>query len=255
MNIVAIQKDDHSVRQKWQDDGRTYGPISLEEEWSNIGGKFSSVSAPDIGCAEVIEGALVRFDMVAYRKVDRGFGMFFRQYNSTPAAWDDAWTPGEGEYRGDPTVVSTLDGAQYFGIGVDMAVWITKWTYSDGYAPALSIRGKFQSVVSALATKSSSSSTSRMDVLAVGTDARLKHKAWIGGTWGTEWEDLGGYFDSSPKAVRLGDGIVVVFGIGPNGIVIHATFEIGTGYFWGLGEWYADGGQISTEWYRDGLAS
>ena len=42
--------------------------------------------------------------------------------------------------------------------------------------------------------------TGRLDVLAVGTDDKLKHRAMIQG----DWEDLGIFANSAPYAVELG---------------------------------------------------
>jgi hypothetical protein len=173
--------------------------------------------------------------------------MFFKRWNAT-SGWD-MWRGGAGAYRGDPTLVSTADRVDHFGIGTDAAIWHSSWTNAEGHTTAASLGGTFQSAVSAIAT-----GDSRLDVLAVGNDARLKHKAQMNGTWGTEWEDLGGYFNSAPKAVVLNNTVVAIFGIGPNGTIIHRTFTIGAGYVWGSGHWYSDGGSMSSNWYRLGPA-
>ena len=253
INVVTINQDDHNVHQKHSRDGYTFGPISQEsDEWNILAAPFSSGSSPDFGCSPTSDHKVLRHNAVAYGKgdSDTGSGIYFLKYNKT-ANWDKEWTRGQGEYRGDPVLVSTIDRSDFFGVGVDMAIWYTNWTNAGGYSSAVSLGGEFQSVVSAFITAPSS----RVHVLAVGTDGRLKHKTCIGGNWATEWEDLGGHFNSSPKAVQLSGRTVAVFGIGPDGGVIHSTFEVGAGYTWGSGQWYADGGQISTDWYRDELAS
>lgn len=253
INVVAIDKDDNGVRQKFSSDsGRTYGPKNQGGEWFDLGTSLSSVNSVDIGCVQITEDPLiVRHNLVTYGKGDDGLSIFFKKYNTTVGEWDPEWIQGTGGYKGDPVVVSTVEGAHFFGVGTDQAIWFTNWTETRGYSKALSLGGKFQSAVSIVITGPST----RIHVLAVGIDGRLKHKACIGGIWGTEWDDLGGHFNSSPKAVKLSDKNVVVFGIGPDGAVIHSTFDVGTGYRWDSGQWFTDGGQISIGWYRDDIVS
>jgi len=239
MNVIAVGED-HAVYHKYASDGNTWGP-SLAGDWESQGGLVSS--STDIGCAAVSD-KVQRFDIVAYGQ-GPSHGMFFKTWNST-SGWQE-WAGGKGGYKGDPTLVSTPGRVDYFGIGEDGAVWTTGWTSSGGYTEALSLGGTFESAVSALAVDSKS----RLDVLAVGNDTRLKHKGRSHGLWGTEWEDLGGSFQSAPKVVLLNSTSVGVFGIGPNGVVIHSTFNLGTGYYWGgEGQWYSDGGSMASTWYR-----
>ncbi|KAK5656024.1 hypothetical protein OQA88_5163 [Cercophora sp. LCS_1] len=108
-------------------------------------------------------------------------------------------------------------------------------------AEEVDLKGGFMSVVSGV------KSGERVDVSAVGTDARMWHKARIGRAWGTEWESLGGQFNGALKAVVSREGELVVFGLGPNGTVIHKTIEAGTGYVWGQRQWYSDGGEMTAK--------
>jgi len=238
---VMVAGTDHAVYHKFYDRNITdWGPAG---DWENLKGWVSS--SPQIGCATNSEGVR-RLDLVAYGG-GQEYGMYFKMWNAT-SGWD-VWRGGVGAYRGDPTLVSTADRVDHFGIGTDAAIWHSSWTNAEGHTNAASLGGTFQSAVSAIAT-----GASRLDVLAVGNDTRLKHKAQMNGTWGTEWEDLGGYFNSAPKAVVLNETVVAIFGIGPNGTIIHTTFTIGTRFLWGPGDWYSDGGSMASNWYRLGPA-
>ena len=120
---------------------------------------------------------------------------------------------------------------------------------TDVVAEEVNLGGNFQSAVAAFAT-----GDSRIDLIAVGTDARAWHKARVGQTWGTAWESLGGWFNSAPKVVVTGEGEAVVFGLGPNGTIIHAKIEVGENFNWGPRQWYSDGGEMTARWYRLGPA-
>jgi len=173
----------------------------------------------------------------------------YRMWNSSSKFYTNftAWSAGGVPCMGDPTLVSFLDDITYFVVGsTDLAIWTFSALRSTGKITktGMSLGGRFQSVVDVFTTGSS-----RMDLFAVGIDTRLKHMAYIEGKgWAPDWDDLGGYFNSAPKAVRLNDTAVAVFGIGPDGNIIHSVFSIGGGTDFVLGsqQWYTDGGKIST---------
>jgi hypothetical protein len=243
LNVIHVGPD-NALYHKNATDGNTWGP-SLAGKWDQLAGSVSS--SLDVGCAAVSSN-LQRFDIVAYGPAPE-HAMFFKRWNTT-GGWQD-WAGGKGSYKGDPTVVSTPERVDYFGIGADNAVWTTGWTSSTGYSEPLSLGGSFQSAVSGIAIDAKS----RLDILAVGNDTRLKHRGRSHGLWGTEWEDLGGSFNSAPKVVLLNSTSVGVFGVGLNGEMIHSTFTLGTGYYWGgEGQWYSDGGSMASSWHRQGPA-
>lgn len=111
----------------------------------------------------------------------------------------------------------------------------------DGYTEPENLGGNFTSAPFAFAT-----SESRIDVLGVGGDDRLKHKVRVDGVWAQEWQDLGGYFNSAP----VEPSSISVFRLGPNGTVIHGIFEMNNDATWKEGSWFTDGGIISTDGYR-----
>ncbi|KAK0649563.1 hypothetical protein B0T16DRAFT_410326 [Cercophora newfieldiana] len=238
LNVIHVTPD-RNIYHKNATDGNTWGP-SLAGPWEDLGGYVSTSAG--VGCAAVSDKAQ-RFDIVAYGRAP-DHAMYFKKWN-TVGGWQE-WTGGKGSYKGDPTVVSTPERVDYFGIGTDNAVWTTGWTSSTGYSEPLSLGGTFQSTVTGIAIDSKS----RLDILAVGDDNRLKHRGRSHGLWGTEWEDLGGSFNSAPKVVLLNSTSVGVFGVGFDGTVIHSTFTLGTGYYWGgEGQWYSDGGSMASAWY------
>lgn len=60
--------------------------------------------------------------------------------------------------------------------------------------------------MSAVAAVVTGEGEKRIDVVAVGTDARVWHKVKIGPTLGGPWESLGEWFNSAPRAVVAGEG-------------------------------------------------
>ncbi|KAH6695545.1 hypothetical protein F5X68DRAFT_198560 [Plectosphaerella plurivora] len=70
--------------------------------------------------------------------------------------------------------------------------------------------------------------------------------------WATEWEDLGGWFDSAPMVwpPTEQDEALHVFGLGPKGVIIHGTFSVGGEYEFGEGSWFDDGGELTPTPYR-----
>lgn len=55
------------------------------------------------------------------------------------------------------------------------------------------------------------------------------HKAWIGASWQTDWESLGGVFTSGPTVVAWGLNRLDVFGVGTDNAVYHMAW---TGAAW-----------------------
>lgn len=241
VNVIYVGSD-HAIYHKNATDGNSWAP-SLAGNWEALGG--SVYSSIDVGCATGSD-KIQRMDIVGFGGQGSDRKMYFKRWNST-GRWQE-WVGGKGpaQFKGNPTLVSTPERVDYFGVGEDGGVWTVEWTSANGYSEPLNLGGSFQSAVSAVVIDSKS----RLDIVAVGNDKRLKHRGRSHGLWGTEWEDLGGSFNSAPKVVLLNSTSVGVFGIGPDGAVIHSTFTLGTGYYWGgEGQWYSDGGAMASTWY------
>ncbi|KAK4443289.1 hypothetical protein QBC34DRAFT_499135 [Podospora aff. communis PSN243] len=243
-NLEIVHLDaSNGVWRKYMADGMTW----LPPKWEGIGGYASSTV--DVGCAPPSNGVLGRADMVAYGRGNPNYGMTYKRTNATGTGWS-GWANATGSFDGDPTVLSSVDRADYFGVATDGTVRHRSWlNATDSMSEEVNLGGGLMSAVAVFAT-----GDSRIDILAVGGDARVWHKARIGQTWGTAWESLGGWFNSAPKVVATGEGEAVVFGLGPNGTIIHANIDVGENFNWGQRQWYSDGGEMTARWYRLGPA-
>ncbi|KAK0619536.1 hypothetical protein B0T14DRAFT_566375 [Immersiella caudata] len=246
MNIIGVDGS-RNVLRKNTADGRVWEPTG--DRWDSLGGPVGG--NVDIACTNPLSGVL-RIDVVALGTGSTS-AMVSKRYNGTSKSWERDWGHGWGVLKGAPTVVSYNDRVDYLGVGVDGKLWWRGWTLANGYADAQDLGGTvavtLQSAITAFAT-----GEARLDVLAVGTDGKLKHLTRLSGIWGTAWEDLGGNFQSAPKAVvtDVAKGSVSVFGVGPGGKIIHANFEVGAGWAWGKQQWYSDDGAMTTGWYASG---
>ncbi|KAK4455218.1 hypothetical protein QBC34DRAFT_288677, partial [Podospora aff. communis PSN243] len=259
-NNVVMVGTDHGVYHKYLNDGNTWGP-TIGGEWEEQRGL--AWSSADTGCAVTV-GGVRRYEIVMFggavgmpqeaELLPRG--MYFMRFN-TSHGWDGSWSGGEGNYRGNPTMVATANRTDSFGlevqpIGTELSVplYVTGWTQQGGLEARVSLGGNSRSVAAAYAT-----GFNRLDVFVVGNDTRLKHRVRLGGDWGADWEDLGGSFSSAPQPVVLNDTAVAVFGVGTDGSVIHGVFLTTTESTWGQGQWYSDGGNMSTSWYQGTFTS
>lgn len=252
---MVVVGADHAVHHKYVNGGVNWGP-SLEGEWEEQYGWVGS--NVDIGCA-VTSDDVKRFDMVGYGRGDNNGtspsstgeveGIMFKRFNTTHN-WDRRWSVVPGKFRGDPTVVASPTGMDYFGLEDSLAAYHIAWTQEGGVKPLVSLGGKFQSAVAGLYTNQGK----RLVIFVVDTDARLRARWRINGQWGGEWEDLGGFFNSAPKPVVLNETALAVFGVGPRGNMIHGVFTMGSGGGLGEGRWFSDGGSFATKWHRPGPA-
>ncbi|VUC36585.1 unnamed protein product [Clonostachys rosea] len=139
--------------------------------------------------------------------------------------------------------------SDYFGISPDGAMYHLLWTTAGGYGNWENIGGAFESIPAALVV-----SDSRVDVVAVGTDDRLKHKALIDSSWSSDWDDLGGTFNSAPVVILDSSEKVTVFGLNSKGELFHGTWTIvSNNRTWsGDPSWTTDGGEFSLQWFRPG---
>jgi hypothetical protein len=235
LDVFGRANDGSLVHMNWNESGNEYS------DWLSLGGYLSS--APMVTCA-----GNNRMDVVLYGGFSVPFDLFIRRWDGSQ--WL-SWQGEGGSFKGDPFALSIgSDRTDYFGIGVDQAMYHMTWTASTGYGFLENIGGLFESVPYAIAI-----GTTRIDVLAVGLDDQLKHKAFINSIWSPNWDDLGGSFNSAPTAVYTTSGKVSVFGIGHNGSVFHGTWTIGSGATWTDGNnWTTDGGSMSTTWFRDAIS-
>jgi hypothetical protein len=101
------------------------------------------------------------------------------------------------------------------GIASDGTLRHRSWSNAtDSVAEEINLGGTFMPSVAVFVT-----GDKRIGVIGMGTDARAYHKARIGQTWGTAWDNLGVWLNSAPRAVVTGEGEAVVCGPGPNGTI------------------------------------
>ena len=146
-------------------------------------------------------------------------------------------------FQGDPTLLATRnDRTDFFGIGVDKAMYHGAWTEREGHAPLVSLGGQFQSVPSAVVT----SGGNRVDVLALGAGATLMHRTMLGGQWLSEWEDLGVFGNSAPLLFNMTTGAtqetVVMFVLGENGELNQTAWSVSDELSWKGLRWGGMGG-------------
>ncbi|KAK1757081.1 hypothetical protein QBC47DRAFT_174829 [Echria macrotheca] len=243
---VLVLDGGSDVYQKHVDDGVNWLPAQFGK-WEQLGSYASSTV--DMAC--VNEGGVQRIDLVAYGRGKPGYSFTFKKWDNVTAEWS-GWVNATGSLRGDPAIVSTPDRADLFGVAENGTLWTQSWIRATGaFTEGIDLGGDFQSASAAVATGSS-----RVDVVVVGTDAQVWHKARIDGVWGTDWDSLGGYFNSAPRIVMMDRqrGEAVIFGLGPNGTIIHTAVTVGSGYKWGARQWFSDGGSMSAKWFRLGPA-
>lgn len=85
-----------------------------------------------------------------------------------------------------------------------------------------------------------------LDVLGLGNDSQMYHKAWEN-RWfpsDVDWEAIGGEFTSPPAAVSWGQGRLDIFGLGNDRQMYHKAWGDNQWSPAGL-EWEAIGGSFS----------
>lgn len=244
LSLLCLDADQSLVLKYYKGEWRPAG-----SEWQDLGGKLAGT--PAIG-SPVTD----RVDIVGVNASSASSsGLTYMRYvEGEWSAWEGNW----GDFQGDPAVLSLgYNRTEYFAVSTKGEMWTNAWIpgtkstskeYSaeqlpEGYTTPLNLGGKLESSPVAIALNES-----RVDVLAVGTDDRLKHKARVDGKWADDWEDLGGYFESAPVTWVNGSS-VVVFGLGPDGAVVHGLFEVGDALEWGSGRWFDDGGDMNSAWF------
>jgi Repeat of unknown function (DUF346) len=70
--------------------------------------------------------------------------------------------------------------------------------------------------------------SNRLDIFSLGTDNRMYHKAWDGRAWlpsPTDWEPLGGVFNSPPAVASWGSNRLDIFGLGTDNRMYHKAWD------------------------------
>ena len=162
------------------------------------------------------------------------------------------WNNRGGSFIGDPVLVSVgNDRVDFFGIGIDKAMYHYVSTTGGGFSALDSLGGSFASIPSVVASRDGG----RLDVVALGRDGHLKHRAMKGSIWGRDWEDLGVAGNSAPLAVNVDSSPphVAIFVIGEKGDLMFTSWTVSDDMSWtGLPPWTSIGGNFSVN-YDDGL--
>ncbi|VUC22336.1 unnamed protein product [Clonostachys rosea] len=188
-------------------------------------------------------------DVTVYGNQKAPFQVASKHWNGSAF---EKWSTLKGNYQIDPsTIAMTENRTDFLGLDGDKAMVYLSW--GDGAdmskLKTTAIGGEAQSVAG-LVTPSSG----RLDAFLVGNDSKLKHKALAGSQWGSGWEDLGGAFNSAPLALATGNDSILIFGIGPEGKVIHTKLQVDSKNSLTASDWFSDGGALSTQWFREGPA-
>ncbi|KAK3995524.1 hypothetical protein QBC44DRAFT_348118 [Cladorrhinum sp. PSN332] len=212
---------------------RTYGPARGWTGWENHGGVWSSY--PVVGCGP----GTWRIAALGYKGAKQP--MYVKTWLGT---WSEFGEVG-GDFRGSLAIASrTAEESLVFGITANLTMQYYNWTRTgESHNRLEDLGGSFQSSPVLVVT-----ANDRLDVLAIGTDDQLKHRALIGKTWASEWQNLGGAFNSTPAVVSLLPGKISVYGLGINGTLFHGTWSMTKAFEWADGpDWLADGGPLTLE--------
>ncbi|KAK0644016.1 hypothetical protein B0T16DRAFT_447800 [Cercophora newfieldiana] len=243
------------------------GDISNKVVAHNFLGRFKlEYWAPDLskdwqGSADWKAGPTIKGRPgVACRYDDYGHDIF--AYDGTGATVrhsayreSTAWTPvftmdsgaGFKGFQSDPVLLASAnDRLEFFGIGVDKKMYYGAWSKQAGHSRMVDLGGAFQSVPSAVVTRSG-----RVDVVALGMSDTLMHRVLQGGQWSAEWEDLGVFGNSAPLAFNLTTTPerVGVFVLGENGELNQTVWEVSSELSW-KGLWAGMGGNLTSSYFR-----
>jgi len=236
LEIVARGTTGEIQRQSWRH-GAYAGGFSPVYSWEAHGGVSASTPAY-AGCEPY------QIAVFGYSGADHP--LFVKAWS---ASWG-SWYQVGGNFRADPVIASRTELESItFGVAINGTLQYYNWTREAASAPPKldNLGGAFQTVPNVLVT-----STDRLDVLIVGTDDRLKHRALIGSKWAPGWQDLGGAFNSTPLAVRLVPNKVTVYGLSDNGSLLHSTWTTtDSEYDWeGKDNWLrTEGPPLALEYY------
>jgi len=158
------------------------------------------------------------------------------------------------KFQGEPIAVG-LGGRRidFFGVGEDAAMRRLSVEFSFGadmgsLTKETNLGGSFQSVPAVVATGLGSAEVDRIDVVAVGTNGNLHHRAMGGDIWTSKWEDLGVAATSAPILVNLGE-LVGVFVVGVGGQIKYTMWNVSSELNWKNLEWRSMGGNMTTAFH------
>jgi len=171
---------------------------------------------------------------------------------SDKTSWTPIFTLDSGSsfkgFQSDPVMLASANTRlDFFGIGVDGAMYYGAWNKQDGHSPLVNLGGSFQSVPSAVVTKSG-----RVDVIALSTRDTLQHRVLQGGKWSLDWEDLGVFGNSAPLAFNLTTNpeTVGLFVLGTNGELNQTVWTVSNDLSWKGLKWAGMGGNLTASYFR-----
>ena len=245
LDIFGLGVDNDMFHKWW--DGTNWGPSRTDWEW--LGGTFNSPPA-------AVSWAPNRLDIFGVG-VDNT--MFHKWWDPTWTAPDGShWGPSQTDWQplalgGDTVIFNSPPAAvswgpnrlDIFGVGVggidsrQITMFHTWWDGTNWGPPNSNtlwewLGGTFNSPPAAV-----SWGPNRLDIFGVGVggiDSRqitMFHKWWDGTNWGpsrTDWEWLGGTFNSPPAAVSWGPNRLDIFGVGVDNTMFHKWWD---GTNWG----------------------
>lgn len=153
----------------------------------------------------------------------------FRHYTAENRLWN-SWVDIGGDFVGDPVLLQTTDMSfQFFGINSTGMMQNFIWSNVTGVGyrpPWVHLGGNFSSMPSAMV---SDANPLELDVVALGTDGNLKHKAFRNESWVREWEDLNVTASSAPLLFKYeaqgGVNRTLLAAIGDDNQLRVATWE------------------------------
>lgn len=246
--IVYTSSSDNKLAIKRYSNGK-WTP-GMDKEWQKHTTGFLG-SAPAVVCnQEKIEGHIIGFGDDSEDPVEDPREAMIKWGTGF---WLDYWKKSGGNFHGDPAAfMEATDTVHVLGFGADddalyHAVWTSvNATETSAEPKKVSGGGNLMSVPTIFRNHHD-----QIDVLAVGKDGKLKRNALVDATMEEDgWEDLGGFFSSAPMARLTANSTVSVFGVGPEGSIIHGKWTVNEDHSWSNGEWFDDGGDISTHWYQ-----
>jgi len=156
----------------------------------------------------------------------------FRHYTAENRLWN-SWVDIGGDFVGDPVLLQTTDMSfQFFGINSTGMMQNFIWTNVTGVGyrpPWVHLGGNFSSMPSAVVSDDANPNALELDVVALGTDGNLKHKAFRNESWARQWEDLNVTASSAPLlfkyATQAGVNRTLLAAIGEDNQLRVATWE------------------------------
>lgn len=212
IDLWATGTDSHNiVHSSWLTGDKEFWSVWHGE------GKFRDTKA---GQASSAPGVVCRddstpYDLVWYDRGEAGVygGLWNQYYDGENKSWS---TPQyfQNGFAGDPALFSFEDKpnrTDFYGVGNNEVYHFSR--ESDEYSDLENLEGSIASSPSVV-----SPSEGVYDLVALGTDGKLKHKRYDDSTWSTEWDDLGVRGMSAPLAVtHNGSVFVFVLGEGDDG--------------------------------------